>query len=658
MKKNIITTIGFFLLIPLLNTLSYAQDYTQWHLPEGATLRIGKGEINDVAFTPDGEKLAIATDIGVWIYNAHTGAEIRLLKVRARGVQTAYCISFSPDNKTLAIGNWVLGGAVELWDIEKGEHISVLNEDVGSVKELVFSPDGKMLACASWYRKVVYHMWEVETGREMFHFNGEQDSLYNGLALSPDAFSVASAAKDGVYLWDASKGQLKHTLVPGQSWSLGFSTDSKTLVGGSTTLYSWDVKTGDELTEYKGHSRNVEDIAFSPDGKTFASGDTGGNIILWNYGQPNNEKDDSDKKLTLPNVLRSITSDKKQKKENELMDRKLTGHTLPISGLDFTTDGKRLASGSRDGMAKIWEVKTGNEILTIQGHTGSIKTLEISDDGKTLISGSSDGVIRIWDLENNTEQLIHTKQPWHAFAATVSNNEKFVATGCWGEVRIWDLEKQKFYEPMKEDGNFVTTLVFSPDDKKIASGHWKGKVRLWDVENKRLSTELDGHSEDINDVAFSPDGKYFASASEDGTAYLWNLDTMMKTTLPMKNSRGVEKLVFSPDSSILITARWNGNMQIWDTKTHQYIADFINARGTVDGMILSPDGKTVITGYHGGLIRLWDVETRSLRHEFRTGDADSTTHFALSSDGKTLVSGSRNGTILIWDYEKMGIANR
>ena len=332
-------------------------------------------------------------------------------------------------------------------DIEEGELITVLKDNIGSVKDFKFSPDGRILACASWFRNVEYHMWEIDSGREILHFVGEQESLFDGLALSPDAFNVASATLGEVLLWDASNGKLKHTLVPAKAWSLGFSTDSETLVGGQTTLYSWDVESGDALTEYKEHSRNVEDIVFSPDGKIFASGDTGGNIILWKFDQPNKEiydnvNNENDKKLTLPEVLQSITGDKKQKNDNSLIEHKLTGHTLPISGLDFTADSKKLASGCDDGTAKVWDVSTGNEIRTIQGHTGAVKMLEISTDGNMLYTASSDGIIRFYNLETNTEQLIHTKQPWHVWDAALSNDEKIVATGCWGEVRIWDIENR------------------------------------------------------------------------------------------------------------------------------------------------------------------------------------------------------------------------
>ena len=86
--------------------------------------------------------------------------------------------------KTLAVGNWVLGGAVELWDSTTGEPLAILKEGIGRVKGLEFSSDGAMLACASWHREVEYHMWEVATRREVISFVGEQDGLYNGLALS------------------------------------------------------------------------------------------------------------------------------------------------------------------------------------------------------------------------------------------------------------------------------------------------------------------------------------------------------------------------------------------------------------------------------------------------------------------------------------------
>ena len=174
-------------------------------------------------------------------------------------------------------------------------------------------------------------------------------------------------------------------------------------------------KPGMKLSKLEGHTRNVDAITFSPDGKILASGDTGGKIMLSRF-DPRTQKPNS-QKPTLPGLLRSFTGEKTPKHEN----RTLTAHTLPVKALDFTADGKKIASGSRDGTAKVSDVTTGNSILTLQGHTGSVKALQFFENGKVLYSGSSDGIVRIWDIETRTEQLIHTRPPWFAFATAFSS---------------------------------------------------------------------------------------------------------------------------------------------------------------------------------------------------------------------------------------------
>ena len=304
MKKSIPLYIVLLSIPILFLSDGFAQSYTQWHLPEGATARLGKGSINDIEFSPDDSRLAVATDIGVWIYDAHTGAEISFIKVQPRGHKTVSAIAFSPDGKTLAVGNWIFGGAVELWDFATAERTTILKEEVGSVRELEFSADGTMLACVSWHRNVEYHMWEVATGREVINFIGEQDVLHNGLALSPDAHSVASAGRETVFLWDVPTEGLRHIIEGNENlpWTLAFSPDSKTLVGGThNNAVMGRRETGKELSKLEGHTRTVDALTFSPDGKILASGDTGGKIMLSDFDarrqKPNTQK------LTLPGFI-------------------------------------------------------------------------------------------------------------------------------------------------------------------------------------------------------------------------------------------------------------------------------------------------------------------------------------------------------------------
>ena len=635
-------------MVGFLSNGSLAQDYTQWHLPEGATARLGKGSINDIEFSPDDSRLAVATDIGIWIYNAHTGTEISFIKVQPRGHKTVSAIAFAPDGKTLAVGNWIFDGAVELWDFATEKRTTILKEKVGSVRELEFSADGTMLACVSWHRNVEYHMWEVATGREVINFIGEQDVLHNGLALSPDAHSVASAGRETVFLWDVPTEGLRHIIEGDENlaWTLAFSPDSKTLVGGYTTMRLWDVETGKELSKLEGHTRTVDALTFSPDSKILASGDTGGKIMLSDF-DARRQKPNS-LKLTLPGLLRAATGDKSPKHVN----RTLMEHTLPVEALDFTADGKRLASGSRDGTAKVWDVTTGNSMLTLQGHTGSVKSLQFFENGKMLYGSSSDGILRMWDVGANTEQRIHTRPPWLAFAAAFSSDGETIASACWNEVRLWDTNTQSFLTPLTGHERFVLAVAFSPDDKRLVSGSREGRVILWDVPNHQRLSTYDVHTDEVDVVVFSPDGKKFASASKDGTVQLWDLHTEKRTTLFTEPNEGVRAVAFSPDSSTLVSGRSDGTMQLWDVETQQHIADFIDAKGAVSGLAFSPDGKTVVTGLRNGLIRLWDLDTRTLRQEIRTGYAAAPTQFAFTPDGKTLASGSFDGTVLVWDLEQ------
>ena len=654
MKKPIPLYVVLLLISSLFLSNGFAQDYTQWHLPEGATARLGKGKINDVKFSPDGTQLAVATDIGIWIYNAHTGAEIDLIKVQPRGIQTAYTIAFAPDSKTLAVGNWVLGGAVELWDTMTGKRLAILKEGIGSVIGLEFSADGTMLICATWARRMVeYRMWEVATGREILSFTKAQDLIpvnKGALALSQNPHLVASTDINTVRIWNVATEVLQHTLEGDENTgTLAFSPDSKILAGGDIAIRLWHTETGNELSKLDEHTHTVDVITFSPDGRILASGDSSGKIILWNLDAHSQKRDNQ--KPTLPRLLRSITGDKQTTAENKDENRTLTEHTLPIKALDFTIDSKKLVSGSQDGTAIVWDVETGKSLFTLTGHTGFISALRFLEDSKTLMSGGNDGTIRLWNTDTGTEQLMQIKFPSFLSVLTFSRDGKIIGIGYQSEVRLWNTDTQSFSTGLLGHESLVLTVAFSPDDKLLASGSAGGTVILWDLPNCQHFSRLDSHTDQVKAVIFSSDSKKFASASKDGTVHLWDLHTEEKTTLFTEPNSSVEALAFSPDSSTLVSARRDGIIQLWNANTHQHIANFIDTRGTM-GLGFSPDGKTVVTGSRGGLIRLWDVDTRTVSQEIRTGDAAWQTKFAFTSDSKTLVSGSWDGTILIWKLEQ------
>ena len=152
--KNTLCAILMTLFIALTTTpCTFAQDYTRWGLPEGAKVRLGKGGINEIAYSPDGTKLAVASTIGIWIYNIQTTEELYLYTGHTGEVLS---ISFSPDGKTIASGG--KDDTIHLLDVDTGQHIRTLSGHQGWGLSVAFSPDGNTIASGSADGTVI--LWE------------------------------------------------------------------------------------------------------------------------------------------------------------------------------------------------------------------------------------------------------------------------------------------------------------------------------------------------------------------------------------------------------------------------------------------------------------------------------------------------------------------
>ena len=244
-------------------------DYRIWHLPRAATVRLGKGAMGEgdraVALSPDGCYLAVASGIGVWLYEAATSQALALLPSE----NPVHSVAFSQDG-ILAAG--LINGQVELWEVESGERIGTLRHaEWGRVAAVVFSPDGTALASGSWDQ--VIKVWDVETRREVgtWEVPRESNSLWSlSVAFSPDGSTLASGFQDRtVRLWDVET-QTEVATLKGHTdrvISVSFSPDGGLLAsaGGweDPTVRLWDAATQTEVATLIGHTREVYSVAFS-----------------------------------------------------------------------------------------------------------------------------------------------------------------------------------------------------------------------------------------------------------------------------------------------------------------------------------------------------------------------------------------------------------
>ena len=610
-------------------------DSLQWHLPEGAKARLGKGRIDEIEYSPDGTLLAVASSIGTWIHDAATGQELELLTGHTARVK---CVAFSPDGKTLASGG--TDQIIRLWDTQTGILRQSLTGHTSSVSSVVFGSDGTSLASGSSDNTI--RLWDAQTGELQKTLKGHTKGVLS-MVFGPNGKTLASGGEDNtLWLWDVETGTLQKTLNliehTEETTEMAFSPDGRTLAslgsdfGWDTPIRLWDVETGELQKTLKGQERDVVyDMAFSPDGKTFASAMDNGTVRLW----------------------RTQTGER---------HRILTGHKDIVFSVAFSPDGRTLTSGSHDGTLRLWDRETGELRSTHTGYTSEVLSVAFSPDGKTLASALGNDTLGLWDAQTGTlRHTLKVRQNADTIkSVTFSPDGKVFAGGGYGNVvHLWHAETGERQNTLGgQHKEPVESVAFSVDGTVLASASWDKTVHLWDTQTGELRNTLSGHTDWVNSVAFSPDGTTLASASNDMTIRLWDTQTgeLRRTFTGHKDA--INSVAFSPDGKMLasgsgyIFARDTSGSQgktirLWDVETGTIRRTLPAQKDEVLCVAFSPDGK-VLAASQDKIIQLWDIQTHTILRTLE-GHTGWVWSVAFSSDGRTLVSGSQDGTLLLWE---------
>jgi WD40 repeat protein len=279
---------------------------------------------NQVAFSPDGKLLAVASSVGIHLYDTQSLSLVLFIPSET----WVRSLAFSPDGNLLAGGSY--DHSVRLWRTTNGTLVRTLPGATDQVHSVAFSPNGQLLAAAA--DDDALRIWHVPDGSLLKTIRQGAQGV-RAVTFSPDGTMLASGGSDGIVrLWRVADGSLLHELQGHTSWvrTVAFSPDGSTLASGSfdQTARLWRVSDGSLLFTLKGHSASVLSVAFSPDGKTLATGSVDKTIGLWRVADG-----------TLVDVL--------------------ARHTNFIFSVAFSPEGNQLASDSMDGSVRVWDLATG-----------------------------------------------------------------------------------------------------------------------------------------------------------------------------------------------------------------------------------------------------------------------------------------------------------
>ena len=511
-------------------------------------------------------------------------------------------------------------------------------------------------------------------------------------ALSPDGGTLAVRGDDGdVAFFDTRTLRRVRSPVPGTDQislfgalpgplhGLAFSPDGATLAVGGTTGVGIRQAATVDLVRRRAHISRTgwspdsgalgADVAFAPDGRTFATGEFGAN------------RPDLAGEVV---VVRSTRTGFPLARTQPVPDGRVVGYTpdgrflLVVTGkrrslllsthtlslartfdvggaaaLSPTSD--RAVFAQKDGALDLLDLRTGVATPLPGRASGSINALSFSRDGRTIASGNDDGTVSIWSVRSGLRETL-TGHSAAVVAAVFSPDGRTLYTASNdGSVILWDVGgARRLGQPFRyaSRAHASTGSAVSPNGSLFAVSPGPDRVMLWRTSPRApLEPTLRGPAGDIDGMAFSPDGRLLAAAGERHVV-VWDTTTRKTVRILAAGHFGASSVKFSPDGLTLAVGLFDNVDALYDLRTGRQTAR-LDEDGFIASVDLSPDGRLLAAVGEVGTATIWDIANGSIVSTLSGAISGAVAAYAVrfSPTGKLVAVGDTSGRVVFWKLD-------
>jgi WD40 repeat protein len=370
--------------------------------------------------------------------------------------------------------------------------------------------------------------------------------------------------------------------------------------------------------------------------------------------------------------------------------RTLVGHKSSVVSVAITPDGTKIVSGGWDGMVKVWDIETGQELLSfrVTECDAMVSSLAIFPDGMKIVAGGY-YLLKIWnsitgeELCNLITNTLEAKEIITGVNVVIitpdgskiinsdyyNYNTKYVAIRVWSVLTGQELLNFRSYQ------HEIISLTITSDSRKIISGSRDGTIevkdlvklsrfpfkilflltkkfkRLREVFSRTTLNTIFGHKGSVNTLVITPDDSKFISGSSDSTIKIWDLATGKELRTLTGHSKGVNTLAITPDGSKLVSGSCDSTIKIWDLTKEKLSFFPTNHNSDVSKLLVMSNNRRLVSASYDSTIKVWDF-LKGQEIETLTGHGKEIKNAVVSSDDLLAISSSEDQTIKVWDIVK------